>query len=311
MRRVYAERFGSSLPWKKMSNIDAGARRALFIGLATLDIVYRVDAPPERNSKTVALSQDIFAGGPATNAAVAYSLLRGRATLVSAAGRHPITALMTGEFSRYGVTFNDLCPEFEGLPPLSSIFVTERTGERIVVSANSGAMASYPKSIPQINVDDFGIVLADGHHLDTLVPLLKAAHLAGSCLVLDGGSWKPRLDDVLPLFKVVIASSNFRPPGCSNYAEVLQYLARKGVSRRAITRGECPVIVQHDSHDLLLPVPAVKTVDTLGAGDIFHGAFCAAYSPHNDNFAEALQAAAEIASLSTTVRGTRAWATLG
>jgi sugar/nucleoside kinase (ribokinase family) len=286
---------------KKMSNIDADAPRALFMGLATIDIIYRVDAPPEPNSKKVALSQEISAGGPATNAAVAYSLLGGRASLVSAGGRHPITALMATEFSHYGLRFHDLCPNFEGLPALSSIFVTDETGERIVVSANARVLAGYPKRVPEIDLGDFGIVLADGHHL-------QAAHFAGTCLVLDGGSWKPQLEDLLPLFNVVIASSNFRPPGCSNHAEVLQYLARKGVMRRAITRGECPVLAEHDSQHLEVPVPAVAAVDTLGAGDIFHGAFCAAYLPRADNFVEALVAATEVASLSTTVRGTRSWA---
>lgn len=292
-----------------MPKIDAGARKALFAGLATVDIAYRVHAPPEPNSKSVALSQEIFVGGPATNAAMTYSLLSGCATLISAVGRHPLTALVAEEISRYGVRFHDLCPEFDGVPALSSILVTQHTGERVVVSANAGALAGYPKSLPEISLNDFDVLLVDGHHLDTLVPLLEAAHLAGTCIVLDAGSWKPQLQKLLPLFNVVIASGNFRPPGCVDHAEVLQYLAGKGVMRRAITRGEYPILAEHNSQHLEIPVPAVKVVDTLGAGDILHGAFCAAYSPQADNFVEALRAAAELASVSTTFRGTRAWAT--
>jgi sugar/nucleoside kinase (ribokinase family) len=49
----------------------------------------------------------------------------------------------------------------------------------------------------------------------------------------------------------------------------------------------------------------IKPVDTLGAGDIFHGAFCH-YILQND-FPVSLERAAEIASLSCTSLGTRAW----
>ncbi|NET50891.1 MAG: sugar kinase, partial [Merismopedia sp. SIO2A8] len=45
--------------------------------------------------------------------------------------------------------------------------------------------------------------------------------------------------------------------------------------------------------------------DTLGAGDIFHGAFC--HYILQQNFTESLVAAAEIASNSCKFFGTRRW----
>jgi sugar/nucleoside kinase (ribokinase family) len=188
--------------------------------------------------------------------------------------------------------------------------VTDSTGERIAVSANAGALRGPRKSLPDISLKDVDILLIDGHHLDALAPLLESAKLAGICLVLDGGSWKPQLETLLPLFDVVIASSNFGPPSCANHTQVLQYLASKGVMRRAITRGERPILAEHDRQHVEVPVPFEKAADTLGAGDIFHGAFCVAYSRRMDNFIEALRLSAEVASLSTTVGGTRAWAAL-
>ncbi|PMB30496.1 ribokinase, partial [Fischerella thermalis CCMEE 5319] len=46
-------------------------------------------------------------------------------------------------------------------------------------------------------------------------------------------------------------------------------------------------------------------VDTLGAGDIFHGAFC--HYVLRENFLDALASAAKIAAFSCQFFGTRRW----
>lgn len=52
--------------------------------------------------------------------------------------------------------------------------------------------------------------------------------------------------------------------------------------------------------------PSVEPVDTLGAGDIFHGAFCWSLVEQGD-FVTALKKASEVAAFSTTMWGTRSW----
>ena len=52
-------------------------------------------------------------------------------------------------------------------------------------------------------------------------------------------------------------------------------------------------------------VPQVQPVDTLGAGDIFHGAFC--YYILQASFTDALTRAAKIAANSCQFFGTRRW----
>ena len=64
----------------------------IFVGLSTIDVVYHVDGFPTANSKVVAQSQDVFVGGPATNAAIAFAHLGGSPSLVTAAGRNALAA---------------------------------------------------------------------------------------------------------------------------------------------------------------------------------------------------------------------------
>ena len=59
-----------------------------------------------------------------------------------------------------------------------------------------------------------------------------------------------------------------------------------------------------------LEVPQIEAVDTLGAGDIFHGAFCHSIleeENEQENFVAALESAAKVASFSCKFFGTREW----
>ncbi len=71
--------------------------RGIFVGLSTIDVVYNVDEFPQTNTKVVAQSQSIFVGGPATNAAIAFSRLGGEAALVTAVGRNALANVVREE----------------------------------------------------------------------------------------------------------------------------------------------------------------------------------------------------------------------
>jgi sugar/nucleoside kinase (ribokinase family) len=74
----------------------------------------------------------------------------------------------------------------------------------------------------------------------------------------------------------------------------------------AITQGPGPIRwSEGDASGELLP-PQAQAIDTLGAGDIFHGAFCHAFAGGQD-FRASLEAAAAVASRSTESWGPRGW----
>jgi sugar/nucleoside kinase (ribokinase family) len=87
---------------------------------------------------------------------------------------------------------------------------------------------------------------------------------------------------------------------------VIDFLKDKGAGKIAITRGEEPVYFTKNGELGEIEVEKIKAIDTLGAGDFFHGAFCYFYAK-NGNFEESLQKAARIATLSCGEFGTREW----
>lgn len=277
----------------------------LFIGLTTLDLIYRAPQPPIANQKLVASDYAVAAGGPATNAAVTFAYLTGQARVLSAVGSHPMTHLILADLQQCGVQVHDLTPTKLEPPPVSSIIVTEATGERAVISINAVRTPVAAEAIPLAVLDDVNVMLIDGHQMLVGGAIAQQAKAQTIPVVIDGGSWKEGFESVLPLADYVICSANFHPPGCPTEADAIAYLQHLGVPHIAITHGEKPIWYSDRGQVGSIPVPTIQAMDTLGAGDIFHGAFC--HYILRTSFIEALKQAAEVAARSCQQFGTRAW----
>ena len=277
----------------------------LFVGLVTLDLVYLATAAPSNNQKIVASDYVVAAGGPSTNAAVTFSHLGNQAKLLGVVGAHPMTQLIRADLGTYGVVIADLDPNQSQPPPVSSIIVTQETGERAVVSINAVNSIASRERIPTDILQGVDIVLIDGHQMEVGVAIAKLAKALNISVVLDGGSWKPGFERILPFVDYAICSANFYPPSCNSAAEVFAYLSAVGIPHTAITHGENPIQCFTRGKTSALEVPQINAVDTVGAGDIFHGAFC--HHILQESFTDALASAARIASHSCQFFGTRRW----
>jgi sugar/nucleoside kinase (ribokinase family) len=281
------------------------SKHGLFIGMVTLDLVYLTAGLPNNNQKIAAIDYTVTAGGPATNAAVAFSHLGNQATLLSVLGSHPITNLIQVDLTDRGVAIADLEPTRCEPPPVSSIIVTQSTGERAVVSLNSAHIQAAKDQIPFSNLQDVDVVLIDGHQMEVGLEIAKQAQSNQIPIVIDGGSWKPGFEQVLSLADYVICSANFYPPNCHSSEDTLTYLSGLGIKQIAITQGEKPIHYVYGDQTDFLEVPQTNVVDTLGAGDIFHGAFC--HFILQTDFITALTEAAKIAAYACQFFGTRRW----
>jgi sugar/nucleoside kinase (ribokinase family) len=294
----------------------------LFVGLVTLDLIYLTTALPNPNQKLVALDYTIAAGGPATNAAIAFRYLasssstnsslnasRNASRLMGVIGCHPVSRFILSDLQTYQVEPIDLQPDQAEHLPASSILVTQATGERAVISINATLNQATPAQIPPDVLADVAVVLIDGHQMAVSQAIAQQAQAANIPLVVDGGSWKPGFEAVLRHASYAICSANFSPPGCQTVNDLFNYLASLGIHNIAITQGEQPVLFRqfseagHRSGEIA--VPAISPVDTVGAGDFFHGAFC--HFIQQFDFPEALYRSAQVASLSCQSFGTRKW----
>jgi sugar/nucleoside kinase (ribokinase family) len=292
-------------PKSKIQNpkLDHG----LFVGLVTLDLIYLADSAPKNNQKIVAIDYTVAAGGPATNAAVTFNYLGNQATVLGVVGSHPMTQLIRGDLANY-IAIRDLEPTTDLAPPVSSIIVTQATGERAVVSINAVKTQASSASIPPDILSNINIVLIDGHQIAASYSIAQMAKAQNIPVVIDGGSWKPGFEQILPFVDYAICSANFYPPNCQTGADVFAYLGGFNIPDIAITHGQKPIEYLSCTKTGIVDVPQIQTVDTLGAGDIFHGAFC--HYILRESFTDALALAANIAADSCKFFGTRRWMNL-
>ncbi len=286
--------------------------RGLFVGLTTYDVVQLVERLPLPNEKIVALDFLAAAGGPAANAAVAFARCGGAAALCTALPSHALSAVIIADLETHGV---DVVPAgtYEGQPIIASIVVTRSTGERAVISPTRGASDAViaPPAAEPPSLDGVGAVLIDGYFGALSLPIADAARKRGIPVILDGGSFKPHTDVAVAAASVAIVSDDFQPPGTDGTpAAVFDYLAARGVTHVAITRGGEDILYATPRAAGAVPVDTAPVVDTLGAGDFFHGAFAYRVAEHgldDERFADDLAFAAFVAGESLGSFGTRAW----
>ncbi|BEL07489.1 PfkB family carbohydrate kinase [Actinoplanes sichuanensis] len=277
--------------------------RLLFAGLATVDLVQRVERFPGPDEKVQSASVDVAAGGPAANAAVTAAALGATVTLVSAVGAHPLGDLVRADLATHGVTLIDIAADSPEPPPVSAVTVLASTGERTIVSRNAG---NRTVAAPADGLPDADLTLVDGHHPGLAVAAARSARR----LLVDAGSWRPVFADVFPHAEVVACSGDFRHPDATAGTDEATAAAVRavGVTNVVITHGPEPVHWYGPAGTRgSVPVPVVSAVDTAGAGDAFHGALAVALARGDLDLKATIAYASRIAAIRVTHAGPRAW----
>ncbi|WP_263730104.1 PfkB family carbohydrate kinase [Cellulomonas sp. SG140] len=293
---------------------DVPAARLVCCGLTTLDVVQVVDAVPGPDQKVVARDLHVTFGGPAANAAATAVALGVPTTLVTALGEGPIADLVRAGLRAAGVDVVDLLAGQSADPPVSTVLVTAATGQRAVASTNATGRPDDLGPAAGAALDVLAgatALLVDGHHLSAARVLASAAHARSVPVLLDGGSWKPGLDGLLVSVDVAVLSGDFRLPGRGDDTSdaLLDDVAALGPSVVARSSGSGPVRVRVPAgHDEVVPpaLPPDDVVDTLGAGDVLHGAIGAGLARGLDPVA-ALREAVPVATESCRHAGALGW----
>jgi sugar/nucleoside kinase (ribokinase family) len=223
----------------------------LAVGLCTVDLVQRVRDLPAPGQKVQSASVELVAGGPAANAAIAVAALGSEVRLVTVLGAHPLAELARRDLEAYGVEVVDMLPDRVEPPAVSAVSVRSSDGERTVVSHNAAGIDVSG----ELDLSDVDTVLLDGHHPGLALWAAKQARVP---VVLDAGSWKPVMADLLPHVDICACSSAFTDE----------------VDCPVVTRtnGPGPVRWFTGGEKGEVAVPPVEVKDTAGAGDVWHGA---------------------------------------
>ena len=247
-------------------------------GAATYDLLYRVERLPLGPGKLLPKSMVEIAHGMATSAATAIVRLGGRARLIARVGDDTRGRRFVADIAEAGVDCA-MVRLVEGAPsPLCSVLIDEE-GERLVVPYYSPDLGQDPSWIPLGEVVAADAVLADVRWPEGAAAVLEAARGAGRPAVLDADVGPP--DEVMALAErashaIFSETAALVCGGGGCMEETVRSLAARVPGFVAVTAGaEGCFWLAGDEVRQLRP-PPVEVVDTLAAGDVFHGAFALA-----------------------------------
>ena len=280
------------------------APRILCAGIIVLDEVFRVDEFPQPDGKVQAKGFFVVNGGCAANAAVAIARLGGRAALAGPMGG-PAGIDENGDrvlkaLARENVD-SAACQRVDGLgTALSAIFMNAR-GDRTIVTYRDERIAAAMPDDPERIVSAADAVLADNRYPDFVRPICEAARRRNLPVVLDGD--RPTVEDD-PLFRVashvVFSWECLRETtGVADLAEGLKRIAGRTGAFLAVSNGPDDIVYLEDGSVRRLSVFKITAVDTLGAGDAFHGGFVMALA-QGENEVDAMRFGAAVAGIKCT-----------
>ncbi|RDI50497.1 sugar kinase [Microvirga subterranea] len=281
-------------------------KRVIAVGLAVMDKIFGVADLPREATKVFANSYREIGGGPAATAAVAVSRLGGQAGLWARVGEDAVGRRIIEELLEWGVA-----PCVRSVPgALSNVsgVLVDSMGERLIISYTDPGLDADPSWLPLEDLATADAVLVDVRWPQASAAVLKHARHLGVPTVLDADlAPDDVVQQLVPLadFAVFSKPALFQMSGVNDLQEALLRISHQTPGHVGVTIGQNGFAWLEGSTLQREPGFRVTVVDTLGAGDVFHGAFALALAEGN-NIRKAAQFANGASALKCTRPGGRA-----
>jgi sulfofructose kinase len=248
----------------------------LCAGGAVQDIVMRVDAFPAPGTKAQASDFIITVGGQSGNAAIAVARLGARTHYAGALGDKDdaIANAVLAALEREGINCSGAV-RLPGAMTSVSLIMIDKAGEKMIASRRGEGLMHATPADTRALVAGVDAVLLDNRYPNFVMPILQAAKARGIPRVLDLDK-EASLDDVLLTGSSHVISSTEALSGTTGLRDPAEGLLKLGAHVQgflAVTNGPDGVYWLDSGKIRHMDAFRVDAIDTLGAGDTFHGGF--------------------------------------
>lgn len=278
--------------------------RILCIGIPVRDLTFRVQGLPARGSKVNASHFEEICGGNALNAAIGIVRLGGRASICGPMGdaRETSSRYIFEKLAHEGIDTKNIIHMPGLVTPVSNIMI-DPSGERTIVTFRDPEL--WKVRLPDADelLEDCHAILTESRCAEFCTDLCAEARRRGIPVIVDADRAMSLREGLLTASSHLVFSSEplQETADVADDGEALKKISRLTSSFLAGTRGAQGTIwLDEKGHLQQTPAFPVHTVDTLGAGDVFHGAFALAITENQD-----IPAALRFASAAAALKCTR------
>lgn len=250
------------------------------IGVAFLDNVFEADLPTSNDSKIFAQNYQQSGGGMAATASVTVAKLGGRASLWGRIGNDEAGERIRDGLNRRGVMIDTIRRIDGAQSPVSSVVIGDQGARQAIVFPGRN-LDSNPDWLPLERIAEVSAILVDPRWPEAAMATLMRARDNSIPGILDAdiGPYP------VPRELVELAShAIFSLAGLAQYTDTsdiptgLRNVSEATDALIGVTAGRDGFYWLAEDHSEIHHIPglAIDAIDTLGAGDVFHGAFALA-----------------------------------
>jgi sulfofructose kinase len=244
------------------------------VGLNATDTLIPVAHYPSRGSKVEFRSAKVLPGGQVATAMIACQQWGLRARYIGKVGDDIAAELHRSEFARLGVEARLFTAP--GCPSQQAFILVDDGGERTVLWKRDDRLTLRPEELQRDWIAHSRALHVDGHDTAAAAAAARWARAAGVPVIADLDELYPGVEKLLQSVDYLITSRDI-PGRLTEEPDLRKSLPalseRFGSRLTAATLGEEGVLAWDGKQFHYASAFCVQTVDTTGAGDIFHAGF--------------------------------------
>ena len=246
------------------------------LGQACLDFLGRLKVYPEEDGKCELLDLHIQCGGPASTALVTLSRLGIQTSFLgSISDDHFGSEIVKGlKEEKVDSTFLKITPGHTS--QFAFIAITQAGASRTIFWHRGSVPHLRAADVDLTPFSKAKILHFDGLMIEACLEAARQATKRGLSVVMDAGTMRDGSRELVSLVDVLIASEGFAEPLVGRGAspeKALAALRQLGPKEVVITRGSKGTVGLSGEELLFQKAFSIDSVDTTGAGDVYHGAY--------------------------------------